>query len=98
MPVITERFQTFPYYDKVTNRVAWIHQPKVTILVKVAGQLYPYTIDAFVDSAATRNLFPADILTYFHIPLDNGKKKFITALAGLILCPIPTQQPSSLAA
>jgi hypothetical protein len=75
MPVITERFQTLPYLDKVTNRVVWIHQPIVIILVKVAGQLYPYTIDAFVDFGATRNLFPADVLSYLHIPLDNGQKK-----------------------
>jgi hypothetical protein len=83
MPVITKRFQTLPYYDKVTNRVMWIHQPKVTILVKVAGQLYPYTIDAFVDSGATRNLFPADILTYLHIPVENGKKKIHHGIGGI---------------
>jgi hypothetical protein len=83
MPVITERFQTVLYYDKVTDRFAWIHQPKVTILVKVAGQLYPYTIDSFVDSGATRNLFPADILTYLHIPLDNGQKKAHHGIGGI---------------
>jgi hypothetical protein len=83
MPVITERFQMLPYYDKVTNRFAWIHQPKVTILVKVAGQLYPYTIDAFVDSGATRNLFPADVLSYLHIPVDNGQKKVHHGIGGI---------------
>jgi hypothetical protein len=83
MPVITERFQTLPIYDKVTKSFAWIHQPKVTIRVKVDGQLYPYTIEAFVDSGATRNLFPADILTYFHIPVDNGEKKIHYGIGGI---------------
>jgi hypothetical protein len=98
MPVITERFQTLPIYDKGTNSFAWIHQPKVTILVKALGLLYPYTVEAFVDSGATRNLFPADVLSYLHIPVDNGQKKFITVLAGLMLSPIRTKQISSLAA
>jgi hypothetical protein len=83
MPVITEPFQTLPVYDKATNRYAWIHQPKVTILVKVHGQLYPYTIEAFVDSSATRNLFPADVLTYLHIPVDNGQKKIHYGIGGI---------------
>jgi hypothetical protein len=98
MPVITERFQTLPIYDKGTNSFALIHQPKVTIFIKVHGQLYPYTIEAFVDSGATRNLFPADVLTSLQIPVDNGQKKIITVLAGLLLHPIRIMQISSLAA
>ena len=62
---------------------SWIHQPKATILVKVHRQLYPYTIEAFVDSGATRNLFPADVLTYLHIPVDNGQKKIHYGIGGV---------------
>jgi hypothetical protein len=97
MPVITERFQTLPIYDKGTKSFAWIHQPKVTIFLKLHGQLYPYTIEAFVDSGATRNLFPADVLTYLQIPVDNGQKKFIMVLAGLMLPPIRIMPISLLA-
>jgi hypothetical protein len=83
MPVITEPFQTLPIYDKGTNSFAWIHQPKVTIMVKAQRQLYPYTIEAFVDSGATRNLFPADILTYLAIPVNNGMKKIHYGIGGI---------------
>jgi hypothetical protein len=83
MPVITERFQTLPIYDKGTNSFALIHQPKVTIFIKVHGQLYPYTIEAFVDSGATRNLFPADVLTSLQIPVDNGQKKIHHGIGGI---------------
>jgi hypothetical protein len=98
MSVITEPFQLLPIYDDRTKTFGWIHQPKVTIMVKARGQLYPYIIEAFVDSGATRNLFPADILTYLHIPVDNGMKKCIMASAELLLCPIRIKQTFSLAA
>jgi hypothetical protein len=93
MPVITEPFQTLPIYDKGADTFAWIHQPKVTILVKVHGQLYPFTIEAFVDSGATRNLFPADVLSYFNIPVANGQKKFITCY---FLCGMQAKKRKSL--
>ena len=83
MPVFTEPFQLLPIYDEGTKTFGWIHQPKVTIMVKAHGQLYPYIIEAFADSGATRNLFPADILTYLHIPVDNGRKKMHHGIGGV---------------
>ncbi len=53
MAVITESFQLLPIYDEGTKTFGWIHQPKVTIMIKAHGQLYPYIIEAFVDSGTS---------------------------------------------
>jgi hypothetical protein len=76
MPLITEPFKPLWYVDKVTKQFELSYLPKITIFVKVSGQLYPFKIEAFVDSGAVRNLFPADILDPLNIQLESGKKKF----------------------
>jgi aspartyl protease len=83
MPVIVEPFKPIFHVDKVTKRFDLTYLPKVTIMVKVEGQLYPFPIEAFVDSGATRNLFPADTLKALNIPLDNGKKKIHYGIGGI---------------
>lgn len=66
MPVIKRDFVPGVFQDPVTNEIELVFQPKVTIFIK---------IDAYVDSGAVRNLFPADPLKYFNIKLDNGRKR-----------------------
>jgi hypothetical protein len=55
----------------------------LSMFVKVQGALYPYKMEAFVDSGATRNLFPADILTDLHIPVGSGQKKIHPGIGGI---------------
>lgn len=82
MPVITEEFKPFIFSDPITNKVDFIYQPKITIFIKIQNNLYPYPLEAYVDSGATRNLFPSDPLEYFNIKLNNGKKKIHYGIGG----------------
>lgn len=75
MPIIKEEFKPQFYIDPVTKKPDLTYVPKVTIFIKVQGQLYPFKIDAFVDSGATRNLFPAELLKLLNIKLENGRRK-----------------------
>lgn len=75
MPVIKREFIPNAYQDPLTGEIEFIFQPKITIFIKINGLLYPFKIDAYVDSGAVRNLFPADPLKYFNIKLDNGRKR-----------------------
>lgn len=75
MPVITEEFKPRLYIDSHTKTPEFAYIPKVTVFVKVDGKLYPFKIEAIVDSGASRNLFPAEILTSLGIELVNGKKR-----------------------
>jgi hypothetical protein len=83
MPVIVEPFKPGFFVDPTTKEVALIQQPKISMFVKVHGQLYPYKIEAFVDSGATRNLFPTDILTDLHISVASGQKKLHHGIGGI---------------
>src|SRR5918999_944038 len=83
MPVIVEPFKPGFFVDPLTKQVDLIRQPKLSIFIKVNGELYPYKIEAFVDSGATRNLFPADILTDLHIPVASGEKKIHHGIGGI---------------
>jgi hypothetical protein len=85
MPLITEPFKPHWHVDKVTKHIELSYLPKITIFVKVGGQLYPFKIGAFVDSGAIRNLFPADILDLLNIQLESGKKKFHYGIGGVEL-------------
>jgi hypothetical protein len=75
MPVITEAFFPQYYVNPVTGRFELTYQPRISIFLKIKGLLYPFKIQPFVDSGATRNLFPADPFEILHIPLDNGQKR-----------------------
>ena len=82
MPIIKEEFKPQYYIDPITKKIDLSYQPKVTIFVKVQGDLYPFKILAFVDSGATRNLFPAELLTLLNIKLVNGRKKMHFGIGG----------------
>ena len=83
MPIITEAF--FPQYfvNPVTKQIELAYQPRITIFLKIQGLLYPFKIQPFVDSGATRNLFPMDPLEILHIPLDNGRKRIHFGIGGV---------------
>ncbi len=75
MPIIKADFFPQVFVNPVTKEIELVYQPKITIFIKMQGKLYPFKIDAFVDSGAVRNLFPADPLKYFDIKLKNGRKR-----------------------
>ncbi|MBI2594388.1 hypothetical protein HYW39_01695 [Candidatus Curtissbacteria bacterium] len=75
MPIIKRDFVPNVFQDPISKEIESTFQPKVTIFLKINDILYPFKIDAYVDSGAVRNLFPADPLKYFKIKLDNGRKR-----------------------
>jgi len=75
MPLIKSDFKPNISVDPVSKEIELVYLPKITIFIKMNGILYPFRIDAYVDSGATRNLFPADSLKYFNIKLENNRKK-----------------------
>lgn len=75
MPVIKRDFVPGVFEDPISKEIEFTFQPKITIFLKINDILYPFKINAYVDSGAVRNLFPADPLKYFNIKLDNGRKR-----------------------
>lgn len=75
MPIIRSDFKPNVFLDPISKEFEFIYLPKITIFIKINGILYPFKIDAYVDSGATRNLFPADILKSLNIKLENNRKK-----------------------
>jgi hypothetical protein len=85
MPIIREKFTPLIGIDPITKRVEVVYHAKVTIFIKLQGNLYPYKLLAYVDSGATRNLFPAEILEALNIKLENGRKKKHVGIGGIEL-------------
>lgn len=84
MPVIKAEFQLFPEINPETKKLEEvIYIPKVDISITVQGKLYPFKISAYVDSGATRNLFPSRFLEKLSIPLDNGRKRKHVGIGGI---------------
>lgn len=75
MSIIKRDFVPGVFQDPVSKKIEFTFQPKITIFLKINDILYPFRIDAYVDSGAVRNLFPADPLKYFNIKLDNGRER-----------------------
>lgn len=75
MPIIRSDFKPNVFLDPISKEFEFIYLPKITIFIKINGILYSFKIDAYVDSGATRNLFPADILKSLNIKLENNRKK-----------------------
>ncbi len=75
MSVIKRNFVPGVFQKPVSKEIELVFQPKVIIFIKINDILYPFKIDAYVDSGAVRNLFPADSLKYFDIKLNNGRRR-----------------------
>lgn len=82
MAVIKLAFTPQLYTNPFTKEIDLIYVPKVTIFIKVNSILYPFKIDAHVDSGATRNLFPADPLKSLGIKLENKRKRTHYGIGG----------------
>lgn len=83
MPIIKVKFRpqivTHPASGKFEGI---IYQPKIPLFLSIHGKLYPYKIEPFVDSGATRNLFPAEILDSLKIKLKNKNKRIHYGIGG----------------
>lgn len=44
--------------------------------------MYPFSISAHLDSGATRNLFPSDLLESLNIELENNRKQIHYGIGG----------------
>ena len=83
MPVVKYPFKPQPISDTSgKNLVTIVWQPKIPIFLKINGILYPFKLEPFVDSGATRNLFPADPLDSFGIKLENEQKRIHYGIGG----------------
>lgn len=83
MPIIKEEFKPQWYKDQLTQNIELVYLPKISVFLKIEGVLYPFKIEAHVDSGATRNLFPSDPLDDLGIKLDNGKKVTHHGIGGI---------------
>lgn len=82
MPLIKVGFKPLIYKDPISKELVIAYAPKIPIFIKVGGILYPFKIDAFVDSGATRNLFPAEVLQTIGAPLENDNKFIHLGIGG----------------
>ncbi len=83
MSIIKVAFQPQIVINPVSGRFEGIiYQPKIPIFLSVNGKLFPYKIAPFVDSGATRNLFPAEVLDSLAIKLENNKKRIHYGIGG----------------
>lgn len=82
MPIIKVAFQPQLVINPSGVYEGIIYQPKIPIIVSIYGKLFPYKIGSFVDSGATRNLFPAEILESIKIKLENNKKRIYFGIGG----------------
>lgn len=83
MSIIKVAFQPQIEVDPFSGDIKGIiYQPKIPIIISVYGKLYRYKIEPFVDSGATRNLFPAEILDSLKIKLENNKKRIHYGIGG----------------
>lgn len=86
MPVIKSDFTlAIDYNEKLQEIDGFIYQPKIKVSLVINGKLYPFKLEPYVDSGATRNLFPADILDTLGITLENQHEKEHVGIGGKVV-------------